>query len=153
MENAAKALLMAAGILFAILILTVGVYLRGNFSKTADSYNSQLESVELQKYNSYFEIYADEERRTNITAQEIVSLISVTQQMNQQTQIIIEGIGDVSGYDEGEKNELLEDKILKYTANNTIPEGYNIQNTYSYVNNSIEYDEFGKVIKIKFKEN
>lgn len=150
MENATKALIITAGVLIAMLILSIGVYFKSNLSKTADTYSKQLDAVELQKYNSNFEIYANEERRNNITVQEIVSLISISQQQEQGTQIYI-GTENVTKYDENDKNKLLEDHILKYNKDPNTATGYNVEHTYSYV--SMSKDQFGKVIEIKFKEN
>ncbi len=38
MENAAKALVISGGVLLAIIILSVGVYLRGRLQNTATAY-------------------------------------------------------------------------------------------------------------------
>ena len=60
MENASKALIMAGAVLIAIMIVTIGVYLVGELGKTSESYVQQLDTVELQKYNSNFEVFIDE---------------------------------------------------------------------------------------------
>lgn len=145
MENASKALLMAAGILIAMLVLSVGVILVGNFGKTADSYVTKLDTVELRKYNSNFDIYIG---RKDVTAQEIVTLIGVVQETNQNTKIYI-GNAEVSNYTEQQKNEFLSDNILKYTIDPSTGQEV-ASNLYKYVEDSIRYNEDGKIIEIKF---
>ena len=145
MEDAAKGLIIAAGMMIAIMIISTGLYLRNNLSETSDAYVKQLEAVELHKYNAYFEVYADEERRNNITAQDIVTLVSLAQQKNQGTKIYVNGTECTQIWGEKEKNEFLENNILNYTAAGTV------ENLYSYVDGSISYDGFGKVVKISFR--
>lgn len=145
MENASKALLMAAGILIAMLVLSVGVILVGNFGKTADSYVTKLDTVELRKYNSNFDVYIG---RKDVTAQEIVTLIGVVQETNQNTKIYI-GNEEVSNYEEQQKNEFLSDNILKYTIDPSTGKEV-ASNLYKYVEDSIQYNEDGKIIEIKF---
>lgn len=145
MENATKALIIAGAILIAILIITMGLYLRNSFSETSDSYFKQLDAVELQKYNAYFEVYVDLEK--NITAQEIVTLISLVQQKEQQTKIYIDGDEDCITWTEQEKNKFLEENILTYNRDGKV------LHSYSYVDGSIDYDDDGKVIKISFEKN
>ena len=102
MENASKALLMAGGVLIAILVLTVFVALKASFDNTAQSYVDRLDLQELQKYNSNFETYED---RQDITAQEIVTLINFAKQKEQGTQIFI-GTEEVTNKNIDDQNEL-----------------------------------------------
>lgn len=139
MENASKALIIAGGVLIAIMILTMGVYLIGQFGKTSDSYVTQLDTVELHKYNSNFEVFLD---RTDITAQEIVTVISMSQQKDQGTKVYVDG-NDVTNWGEQQKNEFLEKNILIYKANGTA----------EYTCMNVDYDSEGKVIAIWFKIN
>lgn len=131
MENASKALLMAGGVLIAILVLTVFVALKASFDNTAQSYVDRLDLQELQKYNSNFETYED---RQDITAQEIVTLINFAKQKEQGTQIFI-GTEEVTNKNIDDQNELLFEKL-------------NTKFSYS----SIEYNK-GKVTKVVFEEN
>lgn len=73
MENASKALLIAGGILIAILIMTIGIVLFTNYRRLEISYNQRLETSEIQKFNANFTKY---EGRTDITPQEIVTVIN-----------------------------------------------------------------------------
>ena len=144
MENASKALIMAGGILLAMLVLTIGVFLIGNIGKAAEGYVTKMNATELHKYNSNFEVFID---RTDITAQEIVSVIGIAKQKEQGTRVWV-GTTDVTDYTEADKNAFLAANILVYKPNGT---NYDVENTYSYV--SIVYDTEGKVIEVKFKKN
>ena len=57
MENASKALLMAAGVLIGILILAFGVYLFTQFGGTSALIHGQIESDRINQFNSQFTSY------------------------------------------------------------------------------------------------
>ena len=80
MENTSRALLIAGGVLIAIIILSMGVYLYILFSGQAKTYQSTVETVEMQKFNSAFEVYIG---RTNITAQEVITAYNKAQEYRQ----------------------------------------------------------------------
>jgi hypothetical protein len=146
MENAAQALIIAGAVLIAILILSMGVYLRNSLNQSAEAYFDNLDTVELEKYNAYFTVYDTPERK-EITAQEIVSLISIVQQKEQGTKIYIDGV-DCSNWNETEKNKFLENNILKHNPNNQVENAF----SYDADNKPIAFDENGKVIQIGFKK-
>ncbi len=149
MENASKALIMAGAVLIAIMIVTIGVYLVGELGKTSESYVQQLDTVELQKYNSNFEVFID---RTDITAQEIVTVAGIAKQREQGTKVYVGGTEVTSQADEefeNWKNEFLNDNILTHIKDGAGNE--TTINSFSY--NQITYDETGKVSEIKFVKN
>lgn len=149
MENASKALIMAGAVLIAIMIVTIGVYLVGELGKTSDSYVQQLDIVELQKYNSNFEVFID---RTDITAQEIVTVAGIAKQREQGTKVYIGGTEVTSQTDEEFKNwqnEFLNNNILTQIKD---ADGNEVTiNSFSFL--EIKYDATGKVIEIKFAKN
>ena len=71
MENLSKALLMAGGMLIGILIASLFVYEMLYFSGKAKEYYAEVEKVEVTKFNSEFEKYAN---KSEITAQDVVSI-------------------------------------------------------------------------------
>lgn len=154
MENATQALLIVGGILLAILILSIGVIIYNSHSNTADAITTRWSTVELNKYNSTFQIY---EGRTDVTAQEIVSLISLSQQREGAISIFVKtktgtiiGNNNVTAWDKSKMTQFLSDHIVTTVKN---PAGTTKQNTFSYVTDSIRYDEDGKICEIAFKEN
>lgn len=148
MENASKALIIAGAVLLAILILSIGVYLVNSFRGASDSYVSQLDATELSKYNSNFEVFVG---RKDITAQELVTLINLTQQQERKTQIFLIERNtniEISEYNEDKKNDILENNLLIYSIDPNTNEEV-VDNLYEF--NAIEYDSEGRVSKITFK--
>lgn len=143
MENASKALIIAGGVFLAIMVLTIGVYLISKLSVVSDSYITDLDSVELQKYNSNFEVFIG---RNDITAQEIATIVSLAKQNEQEIVIMVNGKNLCTMWSESEKNKFLQENVQKSKTKGEI-----IQ--YSYVENSISYGSDGKVIQIGFREN
>lgn len=77
MENASKALIMAAGVLVGVLVLSLAVYLFTDFgSKTADI-NKQKANSQLTSFNSQFTAYTDYKDKNGnwkITIYDIITL-------------------------------------------------------------------------------
>ena len=86
MENASKALLMAGGILIAILIVSIAVYMFATYSKVGTSYGDTMDSNEKIKFNTNFTKF---EGRNDINAQEIVSLVNFVKNYKETSQIEI----------------------------------------------------------------
>ena len=82
MENASKAMLISGGVLVAMLVLAIGVYLFANYSNIALSYEQKIETIEIQKFNANFIKF---EGRKNITIHEIVTLANFAKQYEKQT--------------------------------------------------------------------
>ena len=88
MENASKALLMAASVLVAILILSLIAYLYTVFGDYSSLIQARLEEKNITEFNTKFtqyESYKYENRNWQNTckAREIVSLANLAQQNNQ----------------------------------------------------------------------
>ena len=57
MENASQALFMAAGVLIALLVISLGVYLFRASSSIGESYELRMSTQEIEKFNSKFSGY------------------------------------------------------------------------------------------------
>lgn len=79
MENASKALLMAAGVLIGVLILSLAVYLFVSFGSTSSELRKQKEAQDLQKFNSQFLSY---EGKEGITIYDVVSVAKLATENN-----------------------------------------------------------------------
>ncbi len=94
MENASKALIIAAEILIGVLLLTLMVFMfhaMGTFSKTVDD---NIETKNTSEFNINFEKYRG---KTDITAQDIISMGNLARQYNkqmdsEQLQIEVKGV-------------------------------------------------------------
>ena len=71
MENASKALLMAAEVLIGVLILSLAVYLYVSFGTTAAEVNEQNTQKQLVQFNTQFTVYQD---RNDLTIYDIINL-------------------------------------------------------------------------------
>jgi len=72
MENAAKALLMAGGMLLAILLVSLLLYAWGLFSKYQSSQDSLAEIEDTAKFNEQFTAYD----RNDVQGYELLSLLN-----------------------------------------------------------------------------
>lgn len=79
MENASKALIMAAGVLIGVLVLSLGVYLFSSFGSTAAQIQKENEDKLLSKFNSQFTVY---QGRKDITIYEILELANLASENN-----------------------------------------------------------------------
>ena len=77
MENASKALIMAGAILLALLIISLGVLIYNNYSKTVVE-NSDLTEQEITSLNSKILPYIGD----NISGSKVNALITVVYSMN-----------------------------------------------------------------------
>lgn len=81
MENASKALLIAGGVLLAIMIISLGVYLFANFGGVTAQIGKNIEESQISKFNSQF---TTNEGKDNVTIYDVVSMANLATQNNQQ---------------------------------------------------------------------
>ena len=98
MENATKALLMAAGILIAIIVLTLGIAVYGRISRFYQTKQSNLSQEQLAAFNSEYTAYD----RDDVSGFELVSLINKCIDFNQNK---VYGANNTSESDLTEKGE------------------------------------------------
>ena len=156
MENATQALLMAGGVLIAILIIAIIVSTYVTYNNSAEDISTNFDIAELNKFNSSFVVY---EGRTDVTAQEIVTLINLSKQRNSEIKIIVSTkTGTIKKLNKDwtnatteELNQFLSDHILINSKDNAGVDIY--KNTFSYVADSIKRNDKGKIYEIGFQEN
>lgn len=137
MENASRALLMAGGILIAILIISMAVYMFVTYNRVETSYGNTMESNEKIKFNTNFTKF---EGRKDITAQEIVTLINFAKNYKETNQITI--TITVQGSNMLGKNN---DALIKFITDNPN------KKFECRKNKDIGYDSNGIVTEIEFK--
>ncbi len=96
MENASKALLMAAGVLMGMMILSLAVYLFVSFGGTSGQIHENIERNQLSQFNSQFTSY---EGKENVTIHNIVSMANLATQNNQNYLFARRSAGQVTGDD------------------------------------------------------
>jgi len=151
MENASQALIIAAGVLIGIVIISMGVYLFTQAAAIPKNYSEKLENDKLAAFNEKFEIYS----RIDATAQDIVTVINLAIENNRQYDetdkdyyITIEVDGAVANdFSEQDKIDMLEGiEIVADAEGNEVLES-------PYECTAIEYSSVtGRVIKMKFKK-
>ena len=83
MENATKALLMAAGILIGVLILSLVAYLYTSFSTTAAEVNQRNERQQLVQFNTQFTTYLG---NNNLSIYDIITATNTAKENNSEYQ-------------------------------------------------------------------
>ena len=84
MENASKALLMAAGVLMGVVILSLAADLFVTFSSSADDVKSEIANNQLNKFNSQFLAY---EQREDLTVYDILTAVNLAENNNKYYQL------------------------------------------------------------------
>ena len=80
MENASKALLIAAGVFLGIMLLTVMIYVFRQGAKVNESYDQKQISLQLELYNSQFEEFD----RDNNNVMDVISLCNLASDVNKE---------------------------------------------------------------------
>ena len=79
MENASKALLMAAGVLLGLMILSIGVYLFSNFGGTSSKIHDNIRANQIAQFNSQFTQYVGKE---NVTIYDVITMANLATENN-----------------------------------------------------------------------
>lgn len=79
MENASKALLMAAGVLIGVLILSLAVYLFVSFGQTSAEINEKNRQQQIVQFNSQYTVYLG---REDLTIYDIRTIVSNARENN-----------------------------------------------------------------------
>lgn len=142
MENASNALLMAGGILIALLIIGALVMMGANLQSYQNSNNASKKSAQVAEFNSQFEPY----NKDNLTLMELKSVYNKIESNNSQYSRDSEGnIDEKSGY-------YIKNNIRDIVTNGEIE----IKIGGIITKNKIPFNEFKdsfKTLEDKFKQN
>ena len=89
MENATKALLMAAGVLIGIVILSLGVYLYGTIGNYVQMSQEEMNNQALIKFNTQFYNYTAIENQ-QYTFQDIITIANIAYENNSEKELLDE---------------------------------------------------------------
>lgn len=81
MENATKALLIAAGVLIAVMIMSAGIYLFVNYSEVVYQHDKSRAAQNQVQYNNKFEKFVDKE----LTPQDVITIVNLAKDYNSKT--------------------------------------------------------------------
>lgn len=138
MENASKALIMATEILLGIILISIFVLIYYAWSNFSGNINSKIEDTKVNEFNTQFVSYNG---RTDLTAHDIVSIVSLANEYNlgiedDSYKIKIEGNGipsiqavmnDIPNYLNKNENSTFTLKIKGYNNKNSIIEKIEIR--------------------------
>lgn len=144
MENATKALLIAGGILIAIIIISIAVYLYSMYSNQSEEYSATISAIELEKFNSKFDVYVD---RTDISAQELVSVVNLAKEYDYQIKIYLKTSSGTRLLQFSEEDT--PEKFIKDNQDTTFSCKLNITEASA----NPKYDTNGKITKLTFTDN
>lgn len=88
MENASKALLFAAGILIAIILISVAVYIVSMSNQATEDVGKTMSDMQLSSFNSKFTTY--EGIRTGSQVKALVEAVNASNANNANTDLIVE---------------------------------------------------------------
>ena len=80
MENASKALMIAAGVLIGIMIISLAVYLYVTFGTRTAEIHQQMEINRLNQFNSQFTSY---QGKDNVTIYDVVTVVNIAKTNNE----------------------------------------------------------------------
>lgn len=87
MENATKALIIAAGMLMGIMILSLGVYLYFSLGQYITTTQIEMEANALNKFNTQYTQYVNYDdvgnRKFEVTIQDIITLANIAYENNE----------------------------------------------------------------------
>ena len=145
MENASKALLMAASVLMGIIILSLGTYLFVTFSSHTKTVSDEYELNKIQEFNDQFTKYED---KKNNTIYDVVSIINAAKENNIDSSNYVKVyLGDSSfeKKDSSRLEKLILDDNESIRENNPLPT-YEVKCTINKDNGYVNEIKIKKVI-------
>lgn len=164
MENASKALLMAAGVLIGILILSLAVYLFATFGFSSAQMHKQIEADRLNEFNTQFTSY---EGKEDITIYDVITVANLAKENNEYYQLnesnnnnfyikvsISEGEQNIENKDNrGIENLIKDNTKIENMLDNTDEDG-NIYKKLPTYKCKVEINsKTGRVYKVMFTKN
>lgn len=80
MENASKALIMAASVLIGIMILSLAVYLFTTFGATSAELHQQIQTDRINQFNTQFTVY---QNRSDLTIYDVITVANLAKNNNE----------------------------------------------------------------------
>lgn len=132
MENAAKALIMAGGVLIGLLLVSLAIFLFSDFGSTAAEINARRTQTQIAEFNARFTAYEGIDSQGNRKKWTIYDAITVAGYARENNEYYIDNLGEygvivtLDGYGEiqrksdDEKQQIIEIALNNNTANSRI---------------------------------
>lgn len=148
MENASKALLMAAGVLIGVLVLALIIYLFTYFGAETQKFSEIINQNQLTKYNAQYTVF---DGRKDLSVYDVVSIINTAYENNEKHK-------DDPTYETEYRVKVILDGNDKAKANNSNLNNEIatlIENNYEtkYKCKVLFYDDNGKVKEVRITKN
>lgn len=151
MENASNALMLAGGVLIAILLVGIIVISFNGAADLAKTYDSKISTTSLQAFNNNFEKYLEGE----VDIQEIITMTYFAKNYNTQNELDESDSIYISVECENIRNleKKTDNQLIEFMKENTFVEEDNTT-FQKYICKSVEYnEETGTITKITFKKD
>ena len=151
MENASKALVMAGGVLIALLVIGSLVYMWMTYGNFSSNVNTSRKTAQISEFNAQFESYVRQVLRGNDIAS-IINKIRNNNIKNEGRHIIweFELVEGIAGLKEGKYNESNYDKYQQMTNNSSYFSDFK---TLFFICSETDYDtDTGYINKITFRQ-
>lgn len=167
MENASKALIMAASILLGIMIISVATALFNSFGGSSREIMDEIERRQIAEFNTQFLKYYGENYNTDtgkiekikITSHDIITLTNLAKKNNIEYEVQDQNTkNDNSNYIQidvkNRKNleKLNEEKLIEFLQENRYKENTESETKYYYIENLETSTKSGRVIYIQILE-
>lgn len=141
MENASKALIMAASILLGVMIISVAVALFNSFSGTGSEIIDKISQTQITEFNNQFLKY--EAQEGDISAYDVLTMTNLAKQNNSKYELEPGDFG-TSNYI---KIQVMNNKNFETSSNDQLIEfikGYNEETDKYYIAN-YSYNSIGRI--------
>ena len=99
MENASKALILAAEVLIGVIIISMAVFLFLSFNSSTVHMEKQMEESQLTTFNNQYLTYED---KNNLTIYDVITVANMAEENNKYYEVYNEGPKDYNFYVEVE---------------------------------------------------
>lgn len=146
MENASKALIIAAEVLIGVLLLTLMVFLFHSMGTFSDTVDKNIETKNINEFNVKFENYC---KKNILTAQDVITIGNLAKRYNEQSEniqvtVLVAGVESKYNRIYNLTDELSYEFIKQYSN----------ENNAIFECQSIHYNETtGKIDKIQLKKH
>lgn len=157
MENASNALIMAGGVLIAILILTLAVYLISSFGSQSAKMHLQIDEERLNNFNNQYASYLGKDK---LTIYDVITVANMARENNKYYEVsdpselmyisVELNLTKIEGYSDSQFQDLLEKDRNDINDINGIDEQKVLKN-YDCID--VKYNpDTGRVNKVIFQE-
>ncbi len=150
MENASRALIMAASVLLGIMIISVGVALFQSFGGFSRNIANEIERNKISEFNSQFLKYYNE--NIELTAHDVVTLANLAHKTNIEQEVNENNISYIKIKLTNSKQSLEKlteeqlNKLLQEQSDELVKINDEIVSRYYYKISQINYDENSKKV-------